>query len=170
MSWALFLIVGFGFAAFGFSVMRNPMRLAWLAPNAEGYYQRMVLDRAKRQQLRVVGMIFSFFGLMILSSALSGLLRFKILEILYEGILGLLWVSFIAVFGFGVIEFIVHLVRGRGKEHFFGSFGMWGRGIERGPIAVNLAITHQMSNESTVFTVIYCLLLALCYVVALVVR
>jgi hypothetical protein len=170
MSWTLILLVGFGFAAFGFAVMRNPMRLAWLAPNAGGYYQWMVLDRAKRQQLRVVGMLFFFFGLVILSSAFSGLLRFKILEIAYEGTLGLLWVSFIAAFGFGVIESIVQLVRGRGKEHFFGSFGMWRQGIELEPIAVDLAITPQMRNESRVFTVICCLLLALSFVVALVVR
>jgi hypothetical protein len=167
---ALILLVASGVAAFGFLVMRNPMRLASLAPGQEGYYQRMVLDRAQRNQLRVLGMIMSLFGLVIFTTVLSGLLRFKILDNISKGMLALLWVSFIAAFGSGVIYSIVQVIRGRWKEAFLGSFRMWRQGIELGPIAVDPAITPRMHRESIIFTIIYCLLVALPFVIALVVR
>jgi hypothetical protein len=165
---ALILLVSSGIAAFGVLVMRNPMRLALLAPGAQGFYQRMVLDRVQRQQLRMLGMIMPFFGLVILTNILGGLLRIKVLHTVSDGMLALLWVSFIAAFGFGVIYSVVLLVRGRGKEVFLGSLRMWRQGIELGPIAVEPAITPRMHKEATVFTVIYCLLVALPFAIALV--
>jgi hypothetical protein len=165
---ALILLISSGIAAFGVLVMRNPMRLALLAPGAEGFYQRMVLDRVQRNQLRMVGMIMSFFGLMILTNILGGLVRINVLHAVSDGMLALLWVSFIAAFGFGVIYSIVMLVRGRGKEVFLGSFRMWRQGMELGPIAVEPAITPRMHTETRVFTVIYCLLVALPFAIALV--
>src|SRR5579862_4908398 len=104
---ALILLIGFGIAVFGFLVMRNPMRLASLAPGVEGYYQRMVLDPSQRNQLRIFGMIASFFGLVIFSVPLRGLLKFQIIDTLSGGLLALLWLSFIAAFAFGVINAII---------------------------------------------------------------
>ena len=165
---ALIFIIGSGIAVSGFLVMRNPMRLTLLAQSAEGYFQRMILDRLQRNQLRMVGMIISFFGLVILSMPLHGL-RFKIFDTLSEGFLVLLWFSFISTFTFGVINAAVQLVRGRGEELFDG-FRMWRQGIELGPIAVYPAVTPRMCREAKAFTIAYCLLVALTFVAALVVH
>jgi hypothetical protein len=165
---ALILIVSSGITAFGVLVMRNPMRLVLLAPGAEGFYQRMVLDPVQRHQLRILGMIVSFFGLVILTDILGGLLKIKVMRTVSDGMFLLLWVSFIAAFSFGVVYSIVLVVRGRGREVFLGSFRMWKQGMELGPIAVEPAITPRMHKEATVFTVIYCLLVALPLAIALV--
>jgi hypothetical protein len=165
---ALIVLVSSGIAAFGVVVMRNPMHLALLAPGAEGFYQRMVLDRVQRHQLRMLGMIASFFGLAVLTSILGGLLRIRVLQNVSSGMLALLWVSFIAAFGFGVIYSIFLLVQGRGKELFLGTFRMWRQGMQLGPIDLDPAITPRMRTETTVFTVVYCLLVALAFVIALV--
>jgi hypothetical protein len=165
---ALIFIIGSGIAASGFLVMRNPMRLTLLARGAEVYYQRMILDRSRRNQLRIVGMIISFFGLVILSVPLRGL-RLKIFDTLSEGFLVLLWFSFISAFAFGVINAAVQLVRGRG-EGLFDGFRMRRQGIELGPIAVYPAITPRMCREAKAFTIVYCLLVALTFVVALIIH
>ncbi len=167
---ALGLLVGSGIAAIGFVVMRNPMQLALLAPGAEGYYQRMVLDPFQRLQLRMVGMVASFFGLVVLTAMLSGLLESKVFDAASGGLLVLLWLSFAATFGFGLIYFAVQLIRGRKEQLSFGWFKMWKRGRELGPISVYPPVTHRMHRESTAFTVLYCLLVALALVVAIVVR
>lgn len=83
----------------------------------------------------MLGMIASCFGLVIFTSGLSSLLRFKLLETVSEGMLVLLWVSFIGAFVFGVIYSIVHLSRGRGKvtvrqQRLRKCFGLTGRGVE----------------------------------------
>jgi hypothetical protein len=162
------LLIGCGIATIGLLVMRDPMRLALLAPGAEGYYQRMVLDRYQRNQFRMLGMMVSCFGLVILTAALKGLLRFRILDSVSNGFLVLLWLLFIAAFSFGVIYSVVQLVRGRGKELFFGWFRMWRQGIELGPIAVHPAITPEMRRECIAFTAVYCLLIAVTVVAAFV--
>ena len=167
---AFALLIGFGLTACGFLVMRNPILLALLAPRSKGYYQRMVLDRFQRNQLRMVGMTGSFFGLVILTGVLSNLLKFKILDAVSEGMLALLWVSFIGAFALGIVYLIVQLVRGRGREVFLDSFRMWRQGAELGPITVDPAITPRMVMEVRAFTLIYCFLLALALIVALGVR
>ena len=63
--------VGLPLAVFGFVVMRNPMRLTLLSSWSEGYYQRMVLDTAMRNQLRVLGVLVCLFGASILTDSLS---------------------------------------------------------------------------------------------------
>ena len=167
---ALILLVGSGIAAFGLVVMRNPMRLALLATGAEDYYQRMALNHVQRHQMRMLGMCGSFFGLVIFTAGLSGLLRLKILDTVYEGMLVLLWVPFVAGFGLGVIYSIVQVVRGHWKEVLLFSFSTRKRPIELGSTAVDPAITLRMRKETRMFTVIYCLLVALIFVIALVVR
>jgi hypothetical protein len=166
----LALFIGLGVATFGLLVMRNPMRLALLSPRTKDYYQRMLLDRLQRNQLRTVGMTMSFFGWVFFTGALRDLLKSWILDTVSDGMLGLLWMSFVAAFAFGVIHFIVQLVRGRGKKVFLDSFRMWGQGMELEPIAVDPAITPQVARETKTFTLIYCLLLALSLIVAFGIR
>ncbi len=166
MASAFFLLIAFAIAAMGFSVMRNPMRLAMLAPMAQGYYQRMVLDRFHRNQMRVLGMVLSFFGLMIFTAALKGPFKYKIVDAVSSGMLVLLWFTFISAWVFGLIYAIVQLIRGRWNEFFFGWFRMLRRGMELGPIDVYPAITPRMRRESLWFTVIYFFLIGLTLAVA----
>jgi hypothetical protein len=163
----LIVALGFLLAAVGFLAMRNPMVYGFFAPGREGYYQRMVLDRYQRIQLRLVSMFFSFFGLMLLTNALKGVSRFNALDALADGFLVLLSISFITVFGVGLIYSIVQLVRGRMEQEFQNWFRMWKEGIELGPIAVCPAITPRMKAESRVFTLVYCTLIALTVIAAL---
>lgn len=165
----LFLVIGGGLAAIGFLPMRNPMLLARLAPGEEGYYQRQVLDRFARNQMRMLGMIGSYFGLVILAVALKGILRFTVLQSISDGFLILLWLSFTAAFTFGVIYLIVQLIRGRAIG-FTDWFQMRKRQIELGPIDDYPAVTPRMSKESKVFTMISCLLVAGDVVVSILVR
>ncbi len=150
--------------------MRNPMLFVFLAPGTEGYYQRMVLDRRQRNQLRMLGMIFSFFGLAMLTGVLSGRLSSKIFGAISNGMLVLLWISFTSAFMFGIIYSVVQIFRGRGKELFTDWFKMYRQGIELGPIDVSPTITPRMGRESIAFTAIYCSLIALTLVVAFVAR
>jgi hypothetical protein len=164
----LFLLVGCAVAVFGFLVMRNPVRLTLLVPGAEGYYQRLVFDRDQRIGLRVVGMLLSLFGLVVLTTALRGLLKLQFLGAVSDGFWGLLSLSFIGVFVFGVIHATVRLVRGRGKELFSG--WMFGQETELGPIAVYAPTTPRMRKERRFFTIGYCLLVSSGVAVALLVR
>ncbi len=164
------VLFGSGITAMGILVMRNPMHLALLSPGSKGYYQRMILDRSQRLQLRVVGMILSFFGLVVFTGVLSGAFRFKILDALSKDLLVLLSLSFITTFGFGVVYAVVQLVRGQGREVFLGWFTMWRRGAELGPIVVYPDVTPRMRSESRMFTVAYCVLVAITLVVALVLQ
>lgn len=155
----LSLAIGGGLAVIGFFAMRNPMLLARLAPGEEGYYQRQILDRFARNQMRMLGMIASYFGFVILTAGLKGILRFQVLQSISDGFLILLWLSFIATFGFGVIYFIVQLIRGRAIG-FIDWFHTRKRQIELGPINVHPAVTTRISKETKIFTLIYGLLIA----------
>jgi len=170
MASAFFLLIASAIAAMGFLVMRNPMRLAMLAPIAQGYYQRIVLDRFQRNQMRMLGMVLSFFGLMIFTAALKEPFRSKIVDAVSSGMLVLLWLAFISAWVFGLIYAIVQLIRGRWKEFFFGWFRMYRQGMELGPIDVYPAITPQMRRESLWFTVVYFFLIGLSLVVAIALR
>jgi hypothetical protein len=170
MASSFILLIAFAIAALGFLVMRNPMLLAMLAPGAEGYYQRMVLDRYQRNQMRIVGMVLSFFGLMLFTSVLKGFSRSKGFDAVSTGMLVLLWFSFISAWVSGLIYLMVQLIRGRWKELFFGWFRMYRRGIELGPIDVYPAVTPRMRVETLWFTVVYFFLIGLTLTVALTVR
>jgi hypothetical protein len=165
-----FLIIGCGLALAGIFVMRNPILFGYLDPGAQGHYQRMVLDRLQRNQMRVVGLVGSNFGLVIFTAALKGMLKFDVLERISNGFLVLLWLSFVAAFGFGLIYLVVQVVRGRSIASFTRWFEMRRRQIALGPIAVYPTETPQMIKETEVFTVVYCVLVTSTVVVSLLVR
>jgi hypothetical protein len=156
---------GYGFLGYAES---NALRVS--CPGAEGYYQRMVLDRLQRNQMRMLGMIFSFFGLAMLTGVLSGRLSSRILDAISDGMLVLLWISFTSAFMFGIIYSAVQIFRGRWKELFSRCFDIYKRGTELGPIDVSPTITPRMRRESIAFTVIYSFLIGVTLVVALVAR
>jgi len=157
----LALCIGCGVAFLGFAAMREPMRFTLFgaySPQVEGYYQRMVLDRRYRIQLRMVGIVFSFFGLMILMVGFNGLLRFRFVHILSDAFLVLLWLSFVSAFGFGLIDAIIQVIRGRGGELIFGWYRMWKQSVELGPVAALPIFMPRMEKERKVFTIVYCVL------------
>jgi hypothetical protein len=153
-------IAGGGLAVFGLLIMRDPMRLSILGAGAAGYYQRMVLDTRHRRQLRMLGMVMSFFGLMILTAALQSRLKVRVLNNMSDGFLALLWLSFLAAFGFGLVDMVVRLTRGEGTRAVFDSWRIWKQGIELGPINVAPAITPKMRKEANLFTIFYVVLVA----------
>ena len=109
MGGAIGTIVGLAVGAFGFLVMRNPMKLSLLAPGQEGYYQRVVLDRWQRVSLRLLGAIVSLFGLVILSAVLGSWLKVRALRVVSDGLLfemGLLFIS-AWVLGIAVDSFFI---------------------------------------------------------------
>jgi len=128
-------------------------------PQGLGYYQRMTLDRRYRIQLRVVGVFLSFFGLMILTAVLDGLLKFTFVHALSEGFLLLLSLTFISAFIYGLVDLVVQGVRGRGAELFFGSFRMLKQSMELGPVAAFPTFHPRMDREKKVFTTVYVALL-----------
>jgi len=160
-------VIGAILATFGFLVMRNPMRLAILAPGARGYYQRIVLDTSSRNQLRLLGVLLCTFGLCIGTAASGGLLKSRVLQSISEGFLVLLWVVFISAWVSGLILVIVQLVRGRG----FGDwFQMWRKGAVLGEVNVYPPVTPKMQREAILFTIIFSALLCITMVAAVVSR
>lgn len=158
------VIVGLAVGGFGFLVMRNPMRLALLAPGAEGYYQRAVLDRWPRISMRILGVLVSLFGLVIFTAALGGVLRLHQLSGASNGLLALLWLVFIGGWGVGLVFIVVQLVRKKSLG-WMDWFETWKRGVQLGPIAVYPPITPAMQREAGIFTVGFCLLVAAAVIV-----
>lgn len=148
----------------GFLAMQNPMRFAVIAPGAEGYYQRMVLDRWQRIPMRILGSLVSLFGLVIFTAALGRLLKFRPLNAASSGLPVLLWAVFIGAWVFGTVSIVVQLIRRRGLG-WADCFETWRRGVQLGPIAVYPPVTSAMQRESRVFTVGFCLLVAAATVV-----
>jgi hypothetical protein len=102
------IAIGLALGCFGFLVMRNPIRLAVLAPGAKGYYQRIVLDRWQRIPLRIVGAAVSLFGWVIFTAALGGLPRFLLLRGISNGLLAALWLVFIGGWVFGLVSVVIN--------------------------------------------------------------
>ena len=142
------VLVGLSLAVFGFVVMRNPMRLTLLSPWSEGYYQRMVLDTAMRNQLRVLGVLVCLFGASILTDSLSATLKANFLHAISEGLWVLLGLIFFAAWGFGLILAIRQLFKGQ----LFDWFRMWRVGAQLGPVDVFPPITPKMQREARFFT------------------
>jgi hypothetical protein len=164
----LALVVGSGIAAFGFLIMRDPTRLAWLDHGAEAFYQRTIArGPVDRFQYRMLGVFLSFFGLAVLSGVLSGIL--KIGDTVSDGFLALLWISFITGFVFGMIHSIYEVTQGRGKDVFFGALKMRRRFITLGPIDFDSATISQMQKEAKIFTVIYLVLIGVTFLVSIIV-
>jgi hypothetical protein len=168
----VFLLIGCTVATAGFAAMRDPIHFALFGafnPQVKGYYQRMVLDRRYRIQLRVLGMVASFFGLMILTAGLEGLLKFKVVHVISEAFLVVLWLSFISAFIFGLVDAVVQVIRGHGTELMFGWYRMWKQSMELGPVAAFPIFMPRMDSEKKVFTAVYGALVVLALVAALVV-
>ena len=171
MALTLALVIGFGIAAFGLLLMRDPTRLAWLDRGAKAYYQRSALRGwVDRLQFRVLGMILSFFGWVIITGVLSGALKVRILNTISDGFLLLLWCSFIAAFVFGMIHTIYQIIREQGKELLFGSYKRRALFMALGPVDLDRGTTLQMKKETRVFTTVYCALIGLCLAVPVVFR
>ena len=146
------VVIGAILATFGFFVMRNPMRLAILAPGARGYYQRMVLDTSSRNQLRMLGVLVCTFGLCIGTAASGGFLKSRILQSISDGLLVLLWLVFISDWVTGLILVIVRLARGQGLGDWF---QIWRTSAVLGEVNVYPPVTPKMRREAILFTVIF---------------
>jgi len=143
------VLVGLPLAAFGFIVMRNPMRLALLSPRAEGYYQRMVLDTPTRNQLRVLGMLVCLLGAGILTASLSAILRARFLAAVSEGLWVLMGLIFCAASCLGLVLVVWQLF----KRHLPNWFEMWRAGVQLGLVDMFPPITPKMQREGLFFTV-----------------
>lgn len=148
-------IVGLALGAFGFIVMRNPMKLCLLVPRQEGYYQRAVLDRWQRVSLRLLGVLLSLFGMVILSAAVGGWLRIRALRAVSDGLLLEMGLIFAFAWVLGLILTVVQAIRGE----LFDWFRIWKQGILLGPIDVYPPTA--MEKESRAFTVGFCVLVSI---------
>jgi hypothetical protein len=159
-------VIGFGLVGFGFVVMRNPVKLALLAPGEEGYYQRLILDRSSRVGLRGLGMGVSLFGSVILTAALEAFPGLQFFRVVSDGLLTLMTILFLGTWGFGILYAVVQLFRG----HFEG-WSDWMRRrrleIELGPIAVYPPVTPAMRREANAFTICFLFIVAITVVGAL---
>ena len=157
MGGAIGTVAGLALGTLGFMVMRDPMKLSYLAPGHEGYYQRAVLDRWQRISLRLLGVLVSLFGLVIFSAALGSWINVRSLSALSEGFLAELWLVFTTAWVLGLILTIVQAIRGQ----LFDWFRMWKQGILLGPIDVYPPITPAMEKESRAFTFGFCALVSI---------
>jgi hypothetical protein len=157
-------VIGAILATLGFLVMRDPMRLALLAPGARGYYQRMVLDTYSRNQMRILGLGLCIFGLWIGTAASGALLTSRILQSISGGFNVLLWLVFISAFLAGLILQIVQLLRGRG---FGDSSQMWRTSAGLGEVDVYPPVTPKMRREAILFTIIFSALVCITIIAAL---
>jgi len=157
MGVAIGTMLGLAIGVLGFIVMRDPMKLSLLAPGEEGYYQRMVLDRWPRISLRIMGVLGSLFGMVILSAALGAVPKLRVLKAVSNGLLVELGLLFCSVWLFGVLAAVAQAIRGNFSDWF------WKRrqAIVLGPIAVYPPITPEMAKESRAFTVAFCVLVGI---------
>ena len=145
-------LIGAIVATLGFLVVRNPMRLAVLAPGARGYYQRMVLDTPSRNSLRLLGALVCTLGLSIGTAALGGLLKSSILQSISDGFLALAWLLFISGWVAGLVLAVVQLIRGRGFSDWF---QIWRTSAVLGEVNVYPPVTPKMRREAILSTIIF---------------
>lgn len=148
--------------------MRDPMCFALFGtftPQVEGYYQRMVLDRRYRLQLRMVGIVMSFFGLGFFTAALRGLLKYRLVDVLSQAFLVLMALSFTSVFIFGLVHALVETIRGRGFVDEW--FRMWKQSMELGPVAAVPIFDPRTDKEKRLFTTVYSVLVGSTLLIAL---
>jgi hypothetical protein len=146
------VLVGLPIAAFGFRVMRDPMRLSLLAPREEGYYQRLFFDASSRNSARGLGALLCLFGISIVMEGLGHALGVPYLHAAATGIWILMALTFAVFFCLSMGLSVWRLARGKG----FGRsdwFLMRQKGIELGPIDVFPQITPRMDKEARLFTV-----------------
>jgi hypothetical protein len=142
-------VIGLLVATFGFLVMRNPMRLALLAPGQAGYYQRLTLDTSSRNGLRLLGALLCVFGAVILTAAMGGVLKLYFLKSTSDGLLILLWLIFAGAFVSGLVQTVKQTINGE----LFDWFRAWKAGAALGPVDVSPAVTPRMEKEARIFTV-----------------
>lgn len=143
------LFIGLTVSAFGFLIMRNPMRLALLSPWQKGYYQRMILDTTMRNQLRLLGALMCLFGTGIAATVLGSVLKIRALDAASQGLWVLMGLIFFAAWGVGLILAIRQLIRGE----LFDWWRMWVESAKLGPIDVFPPATPKMQKETKLFTV-----------------
>lgn len=160
-------VIGAVLATFGFLVMRNPMRLAMLAPGARGYYQRMVLDTSSRNQLRILGALVCTFDLCIGTAGSGSLLKSRVLQSISDGLLVLLWFVFISAWMAGLILMIVNLVRGKGFGDWFQT---WRKSALLGEVNFYPTVTPKMRREAILFTIVFVASVCITIIAALVTR
>jgi hypothetical protein len=141
-------LLGLAIGTFGFLVMRNPMRLAFLS-SQEGYYQRMVLDTTARIQLRVLGVLVCLFGSTIFTASLGSALKLSPLSAVSDGLLVLMGLIFFTAWAVGLILTIRQLIKGT----LFDWWKMWRVSAELGPIDVFPLVTPKMQKEARFFTI-----------------
>ncbi len=166
MSSLIGVVLGGVIAVFGFVVMRNPITLARLAPGLRGYYQRLTLDTPSRNSLRVFGLLVCLFGLVIGTAALGGLVKSGALTSISDGFLALLGVLFFAAWGVGIVLSVARLARGRAADWW----QMWRTGAALGEIDVYPPVTSKMEREANVFTMLFCALVGVTVIAALLSR
>ena len=105
-------VIGLLVATFGFLVMRNPMRLALLAPGQEGYDQRLVLDTSSRNGLRMLERWFCVVGAVIMTAALGGVLKLNFLKSASDRLLILRWLIFAGAFVSGLVQTVKQTIKG----------------------------------------------------------
>jgi hypothetical protein len=93
----------------------------------------------------------------ILSAALSSFLKIHVLSNVSDGFLAELGLLFIFAWAIGLVLAIMQAIRGQ----LFDWFRYWKEGIVLGPINVYPPITPAMQKESRVFTVGFCVLIAI---------
>jgi hypothetical protein len=160
------VLVGLLLAVFGFIVMRNPMRLAFmssLSPGTEGYYQRLVLDTTMRNQLRVLGVLVCLFGSGILTASLGAILKAHSLTAISGGLWILMGLIFCAAWCSGLVIFVWQLF----KRQVPSWFAMWRAGAELGPIEMVPPVTPKMQREALFCTVALLALAVLASVAAI---
>jgi len=157
-------IIGFLIWLLMFLSMRDPMRFFWLSSTlAAGYHQRMVLDRWQRISMRIVAVVFSFFGLSLSVNGLSSALHNRVLGRVSTGLWLALGILFLCAWIFGLVSLIVRsIVRGSITAVLWTDWWkMYRDGITLGPIEVFPAITPAMHKERWIFTAAYFALVAI---------
>ena len=167
MGGILGISVGLVIASGGFLVMRNPMRLSYLAPMEKGAYQRAVLDTTSRNSLRVLGVLICVFGTVILTAGSGGILQFDSLKTVSDGLLVLLWLVFIGCFASSIVWGVIATIK---RKDLFEWFRIRKTGIELGPINVFPEITPTMRREARFFTIGLFTVLAITAAVSLLLR
>lgn len=155
--------IGVVSAVFGFSTMRNPLIFGVLFPFAKGYYQRLMLDTLLRIQLRVLGALICLFGGSIGTHSLAALMKSSWLDAVGEALFVLLIFVFACAFCAGLVLGIWQTYRGE----LFDWLRIWRTGIQLGTINMVPSITPKMQREARLFVLIFCVLVSVATLAAL---
>jgi hypothetical protein len=155
----------------GFLTMRDPMRftqLQRLSPSfvqSYSYYQRLVLDKGQRIQLRILGALVSLFGFTVFTASLGGILHSHVLGSVSDGLLALMGLLFCCAWLGGLVYIIVQWIR---VESPLKWWRLWRTAAELGPVDVFPPVTPVMQQEKRMFTTAFCALVSVVIVAALV--